>query len=167
MFIISNKYDKIQKHDYRSEQPAPYQKLFSPKCSHSPLLEMRDSIRSKVLGRGGVGLGGRNLLQKGFSSLPIFLSRPALFSYSFKRFATHSGRARYNAKGPPPAGSIEHVPACTDGTENVTGDELGRGYDAGGKTPPGDHSGGNVPRFDRQDANPGIPKPRPQAGKKR
>ena len=33
--------------------------------------------------------------------------------------------------------------------------------------PPGDHSGGNVPRFDRQDANPGIPKPRPQAGKKR
>ena len=51
--------------------------------------------------------------------------------------------------------------------EDVTGDELGRGYDAGRKTPPGDHSGGNVPRFDRQDANPGIPKPRPQAGKKR
>ena len=33
---VYEKYNEIQKHDYRSEQPAPYQKLFSPKCSHSP-----------------------------------------------------------------------------------------------------------------------------------
>ena len=54
---------------------------FSPQNAAIPPLEMRDSIRSKVLGRGGVGLGGE---EKPF--------------YSFKRFATHAGRARYSAR---------------------------------------------------------------------
>ena len=31
---------------------------FSPQNAAIPPLEMKDSIRSKVLGRGGVGLGG-------------------------------------------------------------------------------------------------------------
>ena len=66
---------------------------FSPQNAAIPPLEMRDSIRSKVLGRGGVGLGGE---EKPFSQSSS--PRPALFSYSFKRFATHSGRARYSAR---------------------------------------------------------------------
>ena len=143
---------------------------FSPQNAAIPPLEMRDSIRSKVLGRGGVDLGGEEkpFCRKVSPPLPIFLSPPCplLLQLQTLRHTLRQGAVQ-REKGPPPAGSIEHVPACTDGTEDVTGDELGRGYDAGRKTPPGDHSGGNVPRFDRQDANPGIPKPRPQAGKKR
>ena len=131
---------------------------------------MRDSIRSKVLGRGGVGLGGEEkpLCRKVSPPLPIFLSPPCplLLQLQTLRYTLRQGAVQ-REKGPPPAGSIEHVTACADGTENVTGDALGRSYDAGGKTPPGNHSGGDIPRFDRQDSNPGIPKPRPQAGKKR
>lgn len=62
---------------------------FSPQNAAIPPLEMRDSIRSKVLGRGGE--------EKPFCR-KVSPPRPALFSYSFKRFATHSGRARYNAR---------------------------------------------------------------------
>ena len=141
---------------------------FSPQNAAIPPLEMRDSIRSKVLGRGGVGLGGEEkpFCRKVSPPLPIFLSPPCplLLQLQTLRHTLRQGAVQ-REKGPPPAGSIEHVPACTDGMEDVTGDELGRGYDAGRKTPPGDHSGGNVPRFDRQDANPGIPKAAP-AGRK-
>ena len=69
---------------------------FSPQNAAIPPLEMRDSIRSK---EGWVWEGRRNLSAERFL-LPTQSSspRPALFSYSFKRFATHSGRARYNAR---------------------------------------------------------------------
>ena len=46
-----------------------------PKMPSIPPPEMRDSIKSKVLGRGGVGLGGEEeaFLQKGSSSPPNLL----------------------------------------------------------------------------------------------
>ena len=46
-----------------------------PKMPSIPPPEIRDSIKSKVLGRGGVGLGGEEeaFLQKGSSSPPNLL----------------------------------------------------------------------------------------------
>ena len=57
----------------------------------------RDSIRSKVLGRGGMGVrrkGGETLLQKGFPSLPPVLPSPS-------RHSTKTSPRAMRLTGPP------------------------------------------------------------------
>ena len=151
----------------------PHHSPIFPKMPPIPPPEMGDSIKAKVLGRGGVGLGGEEeaFLQKGSSSPPNLLLPPFSYPALPLQLQTLCHTLRQGTvqrkKGPPPAGRIKHVPAAVDGAENVAGNAFGRGYDAGGKTPPGNHPRGNVPRLDRQNVDAGTPKPRPQAGKER